>query len=350
MQKPHLINNGRKNPMQHGKLRTDRCPRIINWFFQFECKYISYIVYAGFNRRLFVKSSNRATWKYQHSGTGTPVARSYRKSKNKNKDGDTDPVQGNLLRDLLEWLEDFAENLVDEAVSASRDTPASTSRESDSEPPRKVASKSRKHIFYTHFAEDRNCEICQRTKITRAPCRRRIGGAVPRAENFGDLITADHKVLSEGCESRNHHRYAVMLQDLATQWIQSYQCKTKTSQETQKSLVKFLEPTRKPKVIYTDNSSEFGKSCEDVSWNYRTYALHPSETNGIAERAVRRIKEGTSAVLLLSGLDEKWWADSMECYCYLRNILLSEGKTPFERRFGEPFRGPVIPFGSYFCQ
>ena len=41
--------------------------------------------------------------------------------------------------------------------------------------------------------------ICQRTKITRAPCRRRIGRAVPRAENLGDLITADHKVLSEGC-------------------------------------------------------------------------------------------------------------------------------------------------------
>ena len=44
------------------------------------------------------------------------------------------------------------------------------------------------------------------TKITTAPCRRRIGGAVPRAENFGDLITADHKVLSEGCGSRDNHR------------------------------------------------------------------------------------------------------------------------------------------------
>ena len=37
-------------------------------------------------------------------------------------------------------------------------------------------------------------------------------------------------------------------------------------------------------------------------------------------RAVRRIKEGTSAVLLQSGLDENWWADSMECYCCLRNV------------------------------
>ena len=63
---------------------------------------------------------------------------------------------------------------------------------------------------------------------------------------------------------------------------------------------------------------------------------------------MRRIKEGTSAVLLQSGLDNQWWADSMECFCYLRKIqdLLSDGKTPYERRFGVPFNGPVIPFGA----
>ena len=70
-----------------------------------------------------------------------------------------------------------------------------------------------------------------------------------------------------------------------------------------------------------------------------------SETNGIAERAVRTMTEGTSAVLLQSGLDEKMWAHSMECYCYLRNLhdRLSDGKTPYEIRFGEPFRGAIVP-------
>ena len=191
-------------------------------------------------------------------------------------------------------------------------------------------------------------KLLQRTRITRAPCRRRNGEAVPRAENFGDLITADHKVFSDNSESRNNHRYAVVVQDLATQWIQAYPCKNKTSQETQRSLQKFLEPERKPKVIYTDNSLEFGKACEDFSWNQRTSTPHRSETNGIAERAVRRVKEGTSAVLLQSGLNESWWADSMECYTCLRNVtdLVSDGKTPYERRVGQPFEGPIIPCGS----
>ena len=207
--------------------------------------------------------------------------------------------------DIPEWLQEFRENLVDDRVPEHRDSHASSSHESSSEPNPARSADLGKHSVYTHFPKDRNCEIGQRTKITKAPRRRRIGGVVPRAENFGGLITADHKVLSEGCESRNNHRYAVVVQDVATQWIQSYPCKTKTSQETQMSLQKFLEPNRKPKVIYTDNSLEFGKTCEDLSWNHCASTPHRSETNGIAERAVRRVKEGTSAVLLQSGLDEK---------------------------------------------
>ena len=150
---------------------------------------------------------------------------------------------------------------------------AHISQDSDSGRPTNVVSKSRKHSIWTHFPKDRNCEVCLRTKMTMAPCRRRTGEALPRAEKFGDLITADQKVLNEE----------------------------------------------------------------------RTSALHRSETNGIAERAVRRVKEGTSTVLLRSGLDEKWWPN-----CYLRDAqdLLTDGKTPYERRFGEPLKGPRIPFGA----
>ena len=140
--------------------------------------------------------------------------------------------------------------------------------------------------------------------------RRRIGEAVPRAVNFGDLITADLKYSVKVVNLETIIDMHIVVQDLATQWIQSYPCKTKTSEETIRSLQKFLEPNRKPKVIYTDNSLlEFGKACEDLSWNHCTSTPHRSETNGIAERAVRRVKEGTSAVLLQSGVGNEWWAE-----------------------------------------
>ena len=38
----------------------------------------------------------------------------------------------------------------------------------------------------------------------------------------------------------------------------------------------------------------------------------------------------------------------MECYCCLRNVqdLVADVKTPYERRFGEPFKKPMILFGA----
>ena len=88
-------------------------------------------------------------------------------------------------------------------------------------------------------------------------CRKRTGDAALRAENFGDLMT-DHEVFNEGCESQNNHRCAVVVQDVASQWIPSHPCKTETSLETERSLRKFLEPSKSPKS-FTLNFGEFGK-------------------------------------------------------------------------------------------
>ena len=94
-----------------------------------------------------------------------------------------------------------SEKIVDDRVPECIDSNASSSHEPSSEPTPARSAYLGKHSVYTHFPKDRNCEICQRTEITRAPCRRHNGGVVLRADKFGDLITADHKVLSEGCES-----------------------------------------------------------------------------------------------------------------------------------------------------
>ena len=129
---------------------------------------------------------------------------------------ETTIVRGNPCGDseIPEWLQEFSENLVDDEIPLQGGSHANSSHEVSLEPTTKRREDLGKHSVYTHFPENRNCEICQRTNIARAPCRRRNGGAVPRAENFGHLITADHKVLSDNCESRNNHRYAVVVAGL----------------------------------------------------------------------------------------------------------------------------------------
>ena len=200
------------------------------------------------------------------------------------KEKDTVPVQGNRFRDLPE----FTEN-PEEGVSASRDTTASTSHDSDPERHTKVVPRG-STVSSRTFSKDRNCKVRKRTKVTRAPCRRRTGEAVLHAEKIGDLVTADQKVLSEGSEPRNNHRYAVVIQALAIQWIQSYPCETQTSQETERSLRKFLEPSGKPKVIYTDIKLEFAKSLWGLimnEWYFRESGTQNQGRNFCCAVAIR---------------------------------------------------------------
>ena len=96
-------------------------------------------------------------------------------------------------------------------------------------------------------AKDPNCEVCRRTKVTRASCGRNPDDRAEReiAESFGNMMTAGHKVLNGDQESRMHHKVAVIMQDLATQWIQSCHAKTKPVQETMRRLPDFLHPPRR---------------------------------------------------------------------------------------------------------
>ena len=84
--------------MQRGKLCTDRCPKITNQFFQFDYKYLSYIVTARLNRKFIVRSSNNTTSKY-HQSLGDQLRDSEQIT---GESENTDPIQRNLLRDLPE--------------------------------------------------------------------------------------------------------------------------------------------------------------------------------------------------------------------------------------------------------
>ena len=98
--------------------------------------------------------------------------------------------------------------LTDNPEDLETHVPAHSSERENSDPEgaAKVVTQKRKHSLKTHVPKDRNLDVCSRTKIARVPCRRCDEGSFPRALKFGDLITADHKILNDGSESRNNHR------------------------------------------------------------------------------------------------------------------------------------------------
>ena len=59
-----------------------------------------------------------------------------------------------------------------------------------------------------------------------------------------------------------------------------------------KKLIKILGTVASIESCTNRQLDGIWKTCEDLSWNHRTSTPHRSETNGIAERAVRRVKEG----------------------------------------------------------
>ena len=171
--------------------------------------------------------------------------------------------------------------------------------------------------------------------MTRAPCRRR---------NWRSSASCSKvRWLDNGWSQLPVH---CREQDLATQWIYLIRVKrnlhmrwrevyqTSWSRRTDQKL--YAQTTRW-------NLGEHVKVCHGI-----TALPHLVDPRHMAAlRAVRRVKDGTSAVLQ-SGSDERWWSDCTDCDSYLRHVqdLLADGKTQCEKRFGEPFKGPKIPFGA----
>ena len=142
----------------------------------------------------------------------------------------------------------------------------------------------------------------RRTQIAISAWRRKYRGFLQktcwysRAQigKFGDLITADHKISKQESQSRNRRLYALL-------WYTIWQHRGYNISRVQNK--NFSRDPEEPNEIpgadeetkshlhwqFLGNSAKF---CEDLSWNHCTSTPHRSETNEIAERAVRRVKEG----------------------------------------------------------
>ena len=90
--------------------------------------------------------------------------------------------------------------------------------------------------------------------------------------------------------------------DRFTRWLQAYAAASKSAKESSIALKRFVGPQVTPQHIYTDNSGELVKAIKRLGWPHDTSTPHRPATNGVVERCVRIVKEGTACALVQSGL------------------------------------------------
>ena len=146
----------------------------------------------------------------------------------------------NLSHNRPAWPEEFTENLADGEASTAEG-----------------ACMSRR----IRTAKSENCK----SNVQNAP-----------KQPHTSLITADHKVLNEECESRNQSQVRGDRARFGLSMVTGLPVQNKTSQETEQSLQKFLEKRAPSKWCTLTVHRKLGESCEDLS--HCTSTPHRSDT------------------------------------------------------------------------
>ena len=119
-----------------------------------------------------------------------------------------------VLTDLPEWLQPFTEGLTRGSSSSTDVSPDDVdipppALPLSAHPPAKPTSNRarRKHHLFIHFPKDPNCEVCRRTKVTRAPCRKNPynrADNITIAERFDDGRTPYERRFKSPFDGADH--------------------------------------------------------------------------------------------------------------------------------------------------
>ena len=167
--------------------------------------------------------------------------------------------------DIPEWLQESRESLVEERVPEHRDSHASSSHEPSSQPMR--SADLGKHSFKKSLPE-------------RPKLRDLADGPKLQVHRAEDVLAESYllqKFLVIWLQPITMFSVKVVnletiidMQSWCKTWLPNGSRRIRAKQKLHKKpwegCKKFLEPDRKPQVIYTDNSLEFDKACEDHSW------------------------------------------------------------------------------------
>ena len=135
----------------------------------------------------------------------------------------------------------------------------------------------------------------------------RKGGLGERPALFGEQLTADH-IVAHSVESHSitGDSDALVITDRATGYLDCSPLRTKSADDAYRAFQEFIGPRASVGMVHTDNSLELTKALSDLGLVHQKALPYRPQSNGVAERAVRTVHEGTRAALLHAGLPSRF--------------------------------------------
>jgi len=193
----------------------------------------------------------------------------------------------------------------------------------------KAAARTLEHIM-SHRIKNPYCEACTRAKMQNKPARVKRWIVDKKPEKFGEIITADHFYATNVADQCIHKsNYCLVVFDRGTEFIYAYGVGKRDAQDSLVALQHFAGPTDDVKLFYSDNSKELIRAAKTLEWRHATCTPGVKESNGVAERAVRKVIEGTRTLLDQSGMPEAFWSYAAKAFCHAVNIEERNGDSPF---------------------
>ena len=124
-------------------------------------------------------------------------------------------------------------------------------------------------------------------------------------------MTADTMVCGPRDHSIDEDTCANVIKDRASNWVEGNPAPNKSFPHIKDAFQRLMNRTQ-PRYVYHDNSRELKRAMAKMNLPRDTSRPYKPQTNGVAERACRHCKEGTTCMLKQSGLTHSLWNYAMK--------------------------------------
>lgn len=124
-----------------------------------------------------------------------------------------------------------------------------------------------------------------------------------------------------------------VLYDRATSWLDCFPSPTRSEHHIIEAMQEITKPTDKIKLFYCGSASELAAGARYFKWRRPTSTPGIPQTNGLAKRCVRKVKDGGRSGIAQSGFTGAcWWHRAAKHFFFYQNIAIVDGGSSYNKR------------------